>query len=204
MKAIANKLWEATRLFTVIYREPARFAVYLLVNIIAGALGLLAPIATGLYIDPDLLRDVTSVMRDGNGYTFALALLAASGAFLINDAVARKKTSYVNLRIIAGCLALTLLLCLAFYSGMHSFAKFSETAFQAIGPGSRSGAPNYVWTSRETWQAWLLLAVVGYAIWLFCLRHVDDHEDYYQDLRDKRSKLIRRSRAANTGSGIEA
>lgn len=207
MKAVTNTIWEAIRLFTVIRREPARFTVYSFVNILAGALGLLAPIAAGLYLSPDLPlpRHLTDVLRDGNGYTFALALLTASGAFLLNDLIGRKKTSYVNLRIVAGCFAIGLLLFLAFYSGMHSFAKLSQVASSGPAmPMTKSASTGYAWTNRETWQAWLTAIAVAYAIWLFCLQHVDDHEDYYKDLRDNRDKLIRRSKAATVGSGIEA
>src|SRR5262245_9180285 len=99
MNVVAAPVRDAFGLFGLIRREPLRFAVYASVNIVAGSLGLLAPIAAGLYMDPGPIRDITRVLKDGNGYTFALALLATSGAFLVNDVIDRRQTSYVKLRI---------------------------------------------------------------------------------------------------------
>lgn len=204
MKSFVARLREALGLFGIVRREPLRFAVYSSVNILIGALGIIAPIAAGLYLAPGPVRDLTRVLQDGNGYTFALALLATSSAFLANDVIDRRKTSYVGLRVFAAGGALALLLTLASFSGVHFAAKVLQALAPATAQLTFKDDAMRQWTGRETWQAGLVLMTVAYGIWLFCLQRIDAYDDFAQGFRDKRSELIIRANEASSGSGIEA
>lgn len=211
MSAFLRTLWEAFGLFGIVGRERLRFLLYTCVNILLGALGILAPIAAGIWAasEPPMTA-LAHVLKDGNGYTFAVALLATSSAFLLNDIVDRERrpSEYVGVRMVAGLLGVVLLITLTLYSGMHFFAKVIEAIPAPIGQGAPAVGPvtmpSVRWTGQEKWQAALLLITVFYAIWLFCLQHVDAHEDYAQTFRDKRSELITSAQGASTASGIQA
>jgi hypothetical protein len=102
----------------------------------------------------------------------------------------------------AGLLGIVLLLTLSLYSGMHFFGKVIQGSPASIDATLGSAAMR--WTGQQTWQSALLLTTVLYGIWLFCLQHVDAHDDYAQNLRDRRSELITKVRGATTASGIQA
>lgn len=205
MTALARTLWGATSLFGIIGQERLRFLVYTSVNILLGALGILAPIAAGVWAasEPPVAA-LARVLNDGNGYTFAVALLATSAAFLLNDIVdlERPPSKYVGVRIVAGLLGILLLLILSLYSGMHFFGKVIEASQGTT--GASLGGATMRWTGQQTWQSSLLLLTVLYGIWLFCLQHVDAHDDFGQSLRDNRTQLVTRASGATTASGIQA
>ena len=205
MTALVRTLWGATSLLGIIGQERIRFLVYACVNILLGALGILAPIAAGIWgASESPVAALARVLNDGNGYTFAVSLLATSAAFLLNDIVdlERPPSKYVGVRIAAGLLGILLLLILSLYSGMHFFGKVIE------GSHAASGAPlagaSMRWTGQQTWQSSLLLMTVLYGIWLFCLQHVDAHDDYGQSLRDNRTQLVTKASGATTASGFQA
>ena len=169
------------------------------------------PIALGWYIGPRSLADATRVMKSGNGYTFALALLATSAAFLINDAIdaidRTKKTDYHSLRVFASLLAIALLIALVLFSGAHFLLAKVVTGSAGSGAIKEIGGcvGEAGWTGRETWQLVLVLATVMFGVWLFCLQHADFQEaDLFQTLRDDKTKLVSEASHASNGSGIEA
>jgi hypothetical protein len=197
---------DVLRLFTIIRRERPRFAVYSVANILAGSLGIFAPFAAGVYFSGQSAgATLTRVFRDGNGYTFAVALLATSAAFLLNDVLDsdRKGSSHVALRVIAGLLGVTLLLTLTLYSGIHFLAKVVETLPRVAVQTTVTG-PWAQWTWQEGWQTFLVGITVLYGIWLFCLQHIEHDEEIAQLFRDERDDLVAKAGAAGTGSGIEA
>jgi hypothetical protein len=205
MRALGRTLVEATTLFGIIGQERLRFLVYTCVNIVLGALGILAPIAAGVWAASERpVIALARVLNDGNGYTFAVALLATSSAFLLNDIVDRERppSAYIGARMAAGLLGVVLLLTLSLFSGMHFFAKVMEVSASAVG-GPLAG-PAMQWTGQQTWQSALLVVTILYGVWLFCLQHVDAHDDYGQGLRDNRTRLVTGASEPTTASGIQA
>lgn len=179
-KALLNRVPSipALKPFLVVPKNKVRFWAFIVINCFFGAFGILCPLVVSAYGASGMTQGFWNILYDGNGYTFAVALLAAASYFLIGDAIAARKTSFTSLRISAALFGIVWLIWLSISASAHMSFPSDPSKY----PGSAAAITQLLST----------LATVAFAIWLFCLERLDDHtdEEAFSDLRD-RNKLAK-------------
>lgn len=163
--------------FIVVGTNKLRFAAFLLVNCFFGSFGILAPLAVSGYTTGPA-QGFWKIFNDGNGFTFAIALLATASSFLISDAISAKKTGFKSFRIGAALTATFWLVCLCVWAAIHFSIPIEQKSFPC--------------SSAAILQITATLGTVGFAIWLFCVDRMDDHEDaeVFDSFRDRNKKKL--------------
>ncbi|MBK7473342.1 MAG: hypothetical protein IPI73_24615 [Betaproteobacteria bacterium] len=102
MTWLAQLLKSFGRVFGVIGRLKALFFLFVLVNVVVGSLGLTAPLLAANQLSTvSWLVELVRQLKAGGAYTFSIAFIASSGAFLIREYLDNTRTSFRSLKAIS-------------------------------------------------------------------------------------------------------
>lgn len=173
-------------IFRVAKQEPFYFTVFIMMNFIFGALGLWLPAASALgdslaHAWPEFLK----VWKQGSGYSFSLALLAASASFVFKESSDGNETQFKQLK--KGALLFTLVLAVVILTLLNNCITAQFEPMQIN--GQLINRPP-VSTANLIAQCFFTVISVLWAIFLFCLEFIDQYDDYGKDLKDKRREKM--------------
>lgn len=120
--------------------------LFLVVNVVVGALGLIAPIAVEYYYleTNDFIPALKKQLDAAGAYTFAIAFLASSVSFIVTEYLDRKEVAKRRpLKVLLGAAAAFLILVCAWFSGVQAAHPQADTApHVARQPTSSTGKPS--------------------------------------------------------------
>jgi len=227
---LTHKIASVFSMFRVINKEKLRFFVFFVVSFILGGLGLLLPCIKAYKDDLNVVEAWNQLLFGGNGYTFAAAILAGAGAFVVNDIVEWRKTSFVGVRVFAGLTLLLIFLWLIFLLTPHfdhmppwstradraaevtvssgnpattTKGVTSSSASEKANLSSSGLSPTIRVATFDTWQTTSLAIAMLFSIWLFCLQNSEKHYEHFPSLLDDRNQLIKKAGKSSGTSRIK-
>jgi len=194
MNWIIQSARDIGHVFSVIPRLKALFFLFVLVNIVIGSLGITAPLlAASLLSASGVVAEFIRQLKGGGAYTFSMAFIASSCAFMFRDYIENKDTAFRSIKAMATMIAAGFAILLTLLSGINAAAAY-------VAPATLMLQTQLTWTSSETLQTSLLATTILFGAWLFCLEHIDRFPDEYLRLSDEeRDRLL-----ANTSGPVKA
>lgn len=174
--------------FRIAKAEPFYFGCFILVNLVFGALGLWLPPALALQdFSASPWVEFLKAIKAGNGYLFSLALLAASSMYVVREYWESKNSEFKQIKLISLIVSLGLMVVMALFLSPCISAQLD------LPTSSQGHAIRAPISDISLWiQGALTVLSLIWAVFLFCLEMIDDHQEYGQGFKDKtRHKLIK-------------
>lgn len=136
--------WHHLRAFVV--SQWMHTLLFLGVNVVVGALGLIAPIAVEYYYlgTNDFVPALKKQLDAAGAYTFAIAFLASSVSFIVTEYLDRKEVAKRRpLKVLLGAAAAFLILVCAWFSGVQAARPTTDSPpHAAVQPAALSSKPS--------------------------------------------------------------
>lgn len=116
--------------------------LFLVVNVVVGALGLIAPIAVEYYFldTNDFVPALKKQLDAAGAYTFAIAFLASSVSLIVTEYLDRKEVAKRRpLKVLLGAAATLLIIVCAWFSGVQAAHSQTEIPTRPAGQYSPAG-----------------------------------------------------------------
>ncbi|CAB3770233.1 hypothetical protein [Paraburkholderia solisilvae] len=182
--------------FRIVGEVPSYFVFFLLINVAFGGMGLwLPPILAANDLQASPTVEFIKVIRQGNGYLFALPLLAAASMYLFREYRESKNSEFKDIKLTTFIITLVLMMVMGVTLGPCVTSQFDVS--NSIQPAQirppMSGFGMVI-------EIILTLASLLLAIFLFCLELIDDYQQYGKGLKDRARKKLEEQMdaAANT------
>ncbi|PYE26358.1 hypothetical protein C7410_103277 [Paraburkholderia silvatlantica] len=187
--------------YRVIREVPTYFLLFLILNLVFGALGLwLPPMLAAADLHASSLTEFTKAMRAGNGYLFCLPLLASASMYVFREYKESKNSEFKDIKLMAFFLALGLMVAMALFLAPCVIAQFDLP--QSVPSEQQIRSP--IGNLGIGLQMLLTLLGLTLAIFMFCLESIDDFQEYGIGLKDKtRKKLEQQMENAESNSGLK-
>jgi hypothetical protein len=172
-------------IFRVIRAEPLVFGIFLGVNLFVGGMAVwLPPVLATQNPVASPAHELLVALRQGNGYLFGLAVLAATSSYWLREYLNSQKSDFKTLKIFSALLAAGLMTVMALFLG-----SLISGGFLPPSATSTANPPTLLSSSALTQIALTLFAFVM-AVYLFCLEHIDNYPQFGKALRDKTTREI--------------
>jgi hypothetical protein len=168
--------------------EPVKFWFSAGINVLVGGMAIWLGPCLAMF-DPVAhpMAELIQTFRQGNGYLFSLALLAASSAFVFNEYYDGKLTEYRSVKV--GVFAITIALMAIMGLLLVQFA----TAGLGVDDAQKSHVQRLVPTNSAVWaQVVLTFLSLVIASVLWCLSMIDEHEGIGKILKDNARRDLNR------------
>ena len=180
-------------IYRVIREEPLNFWMFVAVNLFLGGIAIGLPPAIATHHPTATASHELLVAIDlGHGYLFALALLAATSAYMVREYRENTETEFKDLKLYATSFSFILMVIMAILLSVMTYRSFTS-------PESRILS----WNPRLITQVLLTILALLTAAYLFCLERLDDYPDYGKGLKDRQAKKIRDGMEGKSSTGIE-
>ena len=180
-------------IYRVIREEPLNFWMFLSVNQFFGGMAIWLPPAIATHHPvATASHELLAAIELGNGYLFALSLLAAASSYMVREYRNNTNTDFKDLKLYATSGSFILMVIMAILLTTMTFSSFTPPQNKVL-----NRHPQLIL------QVLLTILAILTAAYLFCLERLDNYPEIGRGLKDKITKNIREEMEGKSTTGIE-